>query len=396
MFLPLGDAPNPGSRPWVTYALIALNVAVFVLVTLPLSVERPSASDPAVAAYLRAIADQLPPRVSLEEVYRQLTRYDLFVFANGYRPADPSLVTLGQSMFLHSGFAHLFGNMLFLWIYGDNVEHRLGGVPYLAWYLTTGAAATLFHSAFNSASNVPLIGASGAISGVLGFYFLWFPHNVVRVWVFLFPFVMNVIQVPARIVLGFYLLLDNLLPFLLTSGAGGGVAYGAHIGGFVAGLGIAWVTDLGATRSRPTGFSGERRSDRADGVTVRDLVRQALGDRRYEDAARRYFAYPAETTRRWLSPAESLDLARWLDANGHEAAALTLYQRQLRDFPAGPGAAEAHLGAGLLQLQRFRQPTAAYQHFVDALDLGGDPTTVAAARDILDRMSVTYRMRAGR
>ena len=104
-------------------------------------------------------------------------------------------------MFLHGGFMHLFGNMLFLWIYGDNVEKRLGMIPFVLWYLATGAAATLFHAAVFSTSDVPLVGASGAISGVLGFYFVWFPRNTVRVLLFLPPFIMQVIQIPARIVL---------------------------------------------------------------------------------------------------------------------------------------------------------------------------------------------------
>ena len=100
---------------------------------------------------------------------------------------------------------HLFGNMLFLWIYGDNVEYRLGRLAFLLWYLATGVAATLFFAVFALDSTVPLVGASGAISGVLGFYFLWFPRNTVRLFVFLFPFFMNVVAVPARIVLGVYL-----------------------------------------------------------------------------------------------------------------------------------------------------------------------------------------------
>ena len=105
-------------------------------------------------------------------------------------------------MFLHAGFLHLFGNMLFLWIYGDNVEHRLGHVPYLFWYLATGVAATLFHMLGASGSQIPLVGASGAISGMLGFYFVWFPRNQVRLLWLLPPFVMQVFEVPARLVLG--------------------------------------------------------------------------------------------------------------------------------------------------------------------------------------------------
>src|SRR5262249_26997435 len=162
-------------------------------------------------------------------------------------------------MFLHAGFLHLFGNMLFLWIYGDNVEHRLGSVRYLCWYLGTGIAATLFHMLGAPGSQLPLVGASGAIPGILGFYFVWFPRTRVRLLWLLPPFVMQVFEVPARIVLGIYLVLDNLLPYLIVSGDAG-VAHGAHIGGFLAGLAAAWV--MGRRQV------GVRAEDFADGPTV--------------------------------------------------------------------------------------------------------------------------------
>ena len=242
MFFPLGDEPNPRGIPWVTYGLIAVNAAVYFLISLPLSLGRPDAGNPLLLEYVQVLLETLPQdRLIASDVLQQLSAYDLFVFDHGFRPADPAPMALLTSMFLHAGFAHLAGNMLFLWIYGDNVEHRLGPVLYLAAYLVTGVAATLFHTVFDPGSALPLVGASGAISGVLGFYFVWFPHNRVRLWVFLFPFFMNVITLPARIVLGFYLVFSNLMPFLISQGMpGGGVAYGAHIGGFLGGLGWAW------------------------------------------------------------------------------------------------------------------------------------------------------------
>src|SRR5690606_30537250 len=120
-------------------------------------------------------------------------------------------------MFLHASFLHLFGNMLFLWIYGDNVEHQLGHGRFLIAYLATGAAAVAFHMIGAAGSAVPMVGASGAISGALGFYFVFFPRNRVRLAWFLPPFLFQVFEVPARIVLGFYIVLDNLLPYLLTT-----------------------------------------------------------------------------------------------------------------------------------------------------------------------------------
>lgn len=240
MLLPISDHPNPRGVPWMTAALVAANVLVFALVTLPMAAQRPDPQDPLLYAYLRAIADTLPPGVALLDVARQTTLYDLFVFQFGFRPAAMSVLTLFTSMFLHGSLLHIAGNMLFLWIYGNNVEHRLGPVGFLAWYLLAGIAATAFQSAFNLGSQIPLIGASGAISGVLGFYFVWFPGHTVRMFAFLFPFFVGTLYVPARIVLAIYLLVDNLLPFLVATGAGG-IAHGAHIGGFVAGLAAALV-----------------------------------------------------------------------------------------------------------------------------------------------------------
>src|SRR5262245_20529407 len=223
MVLPIGDAPNPRGTPIVTYLLIVVNVAVYVLVTLPLSAVRPDPGDPLVVEYVNAVSRALAGRVSVEDLLANLTAYDLFVFQWGFRPAAPGVVPAFASMFLHAGFLRLFGNMLFLWIYGDNVEHRLGRVRYLVGYLAAGLAAIGFQTLASPDSPIPMIGASGAISGVLGFYFVWFPHNQVRLLWFLPPFMMNVFEVRARLVLGLYLVMDNLLPFLVTR-SGPGVA----------------------------------------------------------------------------------------------------------------------------------------------------------------------------
>ncbi len=238
--VPLGDAPNPPGIPFVTYALVAANVAVYLLVTLPLEATLPRANDPVLREYIRAVSEAVP-HISRTELLQRTSAYDLFVFTHGFRPAAPHIPDLFYSMFLHAGFAHLFGNMLFLWIYGDNVEYRLGRLRYLLAYLGGGICAVLFYWIFASGSRLPLIGASGAISGVLGFYFVWFPGNRIRL-LLMFPFFGQVL-VPARVVLTMYLVVDNLLPFLFTGGNAGGVAHGAHIGGFVAGLAGARLAD---------------------------------------------------------------------------------------------------------------------------------------------------------
>lgn len=246
MFIPIGDSPNPRKTPWVTWTLIAVNVGVFLLL-LPLHYQQADPSSQAAQAYAWVLQEERG--VSGMAVLRQLSAYDALVFAYGFKPAAPSLLDLLTGMFLHGGWMHLFGNMLFLYIYGDNVEARLGRVGFLAAYVGTGLAAGLGDGLLRLGSAIPSVGASGAISGVLGFYFIWFPRNQVRVLVFAFPFLVTVVELSARLVLGFYLVVDNLLPLFLAGGAGG-IAYGAHIGGFVAAAGLAWAHER-RRRARP-------------------------------------------------------------------------------------------------------------------------------------------------
>ena len=400
MFLPLGDEPNPRAVPVVTYTLIGINVAVFLFVTLPLSAVRPALDDPALFEYLNAIRPQLPSRMDAERLLMQVSAYDLVVFSYGFRPADPGVIALLTSLFLHGGFMHLAGNMLFLWIYGDNVEYRLGPARYLVAYLGTGFLATLSHAVLDFGSVLPMVGASGAISGVLGFYFIWFPRNRVRLWIMLFPFFMNVIYAPARLVLGMYLIVDNLLPFLVTRGAGGGVAYGAHIGGFLGGLAYAWWSERREVQRRPRDFDPDPDPDPdpaepafdADPSSVRG-VRQSIAAGEHGRAAAEYFRLSAARTVRLLMPGDSINFGRWLANNGHPDAALVVYQRHLRDYPLGPYAAEAHLGAGLVQLHARNQPTAAYQHLVAVLDADPHPDTEGYARRALLEIAARQKFR---
>ena len=389
MFLPIGDAPNPKGVPFVTYALIAANVAAFLLLNVPLGSRQADVNDPAFREYVEVMTRELSGRADVSQLVAQTSAYDLFSFEHGYRPNAPQLTDLLSCMFLHGGFMHLFGNMLFLWIYGDNVERRLGAVPFLLWYLLTGVAATLTHALVFSSSDVPLVGASGAISGVLGFYFIWFPRNAVRMLAFLPPFLMQVFEIPARYVLGMYLLFDNLVPFLLAGE--GGVAHGAHIGGFIVGGIAAWVMDRRGAAARPSEIAAP-----AAAATGPDAVRDALADGRHADAARAYFALPPSAARDVLSAGPAVDLATWLRANDHADAALTLLRRVVREAPRGPGAAEAHALAGMILLEDLGQPTAAYQHLRAALDTGPRPETAVVVRQELAAIEGLQKRRIGR
>lgn len=159
-----------------------------------------------------------------------------FVPARFLESPGANVVTLFTSMFMHGGWMHLIGNMLYLWIFGDNIESHFGHIWFIGFYLISGVAATFSQLMISMNSDVPLLGASGAIAGVLGAYLLLFPKHKVRVLMG-----RRVIQTPALIVIGFWFLLQvfsSFLSFTETSGSGG-VAYLAHVGGFVAGLLLA-------------------------------------------------------------------------------------------------------------------------------------------------------------
>ena len=146
----------------------------------------------------------------------------------------PAELTIFTSMFLHGGFLHLAGNMLYLWIFGNNIEDALGKVRFLIFYFLCGIVAAFGQIMQDPDSTIPMVGASGAISGVLGAYLLLFPHARVLVLVPM-GFFMQMMKIPAGLVLGLWFVLQ-LVSSALTSSAGGGVAWFAHIGGFVAGL----------------------------------------------------------------------------------------------------------------------------------------------------------------
>ena len=388
MLIPIGDAPNPKGIPFVTYTLIAVNVAVYLFVNLPLDSRPADRSDPEFREYVEVMARELQDRIDVRQLVAQASEYDLFSFEHGYRPAAPRVSALFTCMFLHGGFVHLFGNMLFLWIFGDNVERRIGGFAYLFWYLATGVVATLFHSLVFSSSEIPVVGASGAISGILGFYFVWFPRNSVRVLVVV-PFLFPVFEIPARWVLGFYLVVDNLLPFLFAGESG--VANGAHIGGFIAGGLVAWMMDRRGLAARPVDIEGPETPPIGAGA-----VRAALAEGRTAEAARAYFALPPQAARGALSTAEAVELASWLRGGGHSDAALLLLRRVIRDVPQGEGLAEVYALAGTILLEDLREPAAAYQYLLTALDLGPRPETAVGVRRGLVTIEELQKRQVGR
>jgi membrane associated rhomboid family serine protease len=233
MVLPLGDLEKTRIVPLATYALIALNVVMYLL-----QLDREVSFTTALAATPFEITHQIDikhpfilPQPGVESLPRQ--------HQVPHAPAAvPILFTLVTSLFLHGSPLHLAGNMLFLWIFGDNVEEVLGTIRYLLVYVACGVMGTLVQIAANPDSMVPTLGASGAIAGVMGAYVVWFPHNQVRVLVFRFITVL-----PAVMVIGFWILLQIWLGYgsIGQLGEVGGVAYLAHVGGAATGIFVAFV-----------------------------------------------------------------------------------------------------------------------------------------------------------
>jgi membrane associated rhomboid family serine protease len=217
--LPIGDDDSARRTvPWVTYGLIVLNALFFIL---------------------------------------ELMSGDSFIGTWAFVPsrflANPlgDISTLFSSMFMHAGWVHLGGNMLYLWIFGDNVEDRFGHIPYIIFYLLCGLAATFAQLAFNTGSDLPNLGASGAIAGVLGAYILLFPQGKIRVLQG-----QQVVQVPALIVIGLWIVLQffSEIGSISDTADTGGVAYMAHIGGFLAGFLLTFLF-RGSGRAQLTGGS---------------------------------------------------------------------------------------------------------------------------------------------
>jgi membrane associated rhomboid family serine protease len=166
-----------------------------------------------------------------------------FVATYALVPAWFAVPTLFTSQFLHAGWMHIIGNMLYLWIFGDNVEDRLGHFRYLLFYLGAGAVAAILQVLFNPFSSVPMLGASGAIAGVMGAYFVLYPQSRVLTAIFLVIF-FDVVEIPAVFFLGIWFLMQLLSgvgSLGVSNAASGGTAFWAHVGGFVVGVAIGLV-----------------------------------------------------------------------------------------------------------------------------------------------------------
>jgi membrane associated rhomboid family serine protease len=204
--IPIKDSARSYSTPWVTISLIVANVAAFLF------------------------------QLSLDP----FTRND-FIHIFGFVPESNSWFSLFTSMFLHGGWAHLLGNMLFLWVFGDNIEDILGHFKFIAFYLVCGVAAAYGQYLLDPDSRIPMVGASGAISGIMGAYMVKFPHS--RIVMLFFALFVFTFEVPAWLMLvyWFFIQLVSGAGSIAEAGSRGGTAFFAHVGGFVAGAALIFL-----------------------------------------------------------------------------------------------------------------------------------------------------------
>lgn len=235
---PVGD-DNQGRSvvPFVTYALIAINFLVFIFLQIP--------SDAFTYAF-----SVVPREITQNEDIVGTLRIGQGAIQLGPGP-QPVQLTILSAMFMHGSWMHLLGNMLYLWIFGDNVEDAMGHVKFLIFYLLCGVIATFAHIWSGPNSLIPSLGASGAIAGVLGAYLVLFPTRRVKV----FMWYAGLVYMPAIIVIGLWIglqLLNGFGSIAVTDEASGGVAYWAHVGGAVAGLILVWLfRNKNYTRYKP-------------------------------------------------------------------------------------------------------------------------------------------------
>lgn len=238
---PIGDDNRGRMRtPVVNWAIIAINILVFLLL------QQLGAND-AFSYAFSLVPLEITMGTDLTGV--QVVRDSFGNVGEVMHYPTPLSVYFNflSSMFMHGSIMHIFGNMMFLFVFGDNLEDLLGHIRYLAFYLVCGVAAAAAQIVMDTQSIIPMLGASGAISGVLGGYLLLFPRNEVRAIVFNF-----LTTVPAYVALGLWIVYQMVLGYLTSAGTGG-VAYAAHIGGFFAGLALIKIFALGRSRQSFTG-----------------------------------------------------------------------------------------------------------------------------------------------
>lgn len=388
MLFPLGDDNPTRNRPYVTWLLIAVNVAVFVAFNLQMSDE--------------ALAE--------------------WTFAWGYDVADPFSRQLLTSMFMHGGIGHLLGNMWVLWIMGDNVEDKLGGARYLLLYLLGGCAAGLAYVVVARVAGTspqileqlgrepPLVGASGAIAAIMGMYLVFFPEARIRLLLWWF-FLVRIIPVRAKWFIGLTLLFDLVTSAMSRSAATGGVATMAHVGGGVFGIlaalalkrsvggsgeGDAWDVHTGFAkrpgaddrqwsdaRLPPAPRMAPEETDELASSELERTISHLVRNGQVRQAIDVYPAYVAMAREQPLPPDVQIEIAHELYRQWLPKEAVPAYLRYLATDPGGDDAPEAKFRLGVLYARGLGRADEAAKWLAEAAREHPDPRIAAAARDLL-------------
>ncbi len=255
MLFPISDDDRHLDGPaWATIVLLVANVLVFVY----------QMSEPAFTYGWSVVPEEITTGQDLVNSQpipgpeTQIRSAQDIPQRPGPGPAPLIYLTVFSAMFMHGGFGHIAGNMLYLWIFGDNVEHRFGTAKFVLFYLVSGIVATVTQILMDPDGLVPNLGASGAIAGVLGAYLVLFPRNRVNA-----VFIIRIVTVPAVVVLGLWIVLQfvNQWGAIGVTEETGGVAYGAHIGGFLAGMALALALRMTGTREQSSRLSRSMATD---------------------------------------------------------------------------------------------------------------------------------------
>jgi membrane associated rhomboid family serine protease len=390
VIFPIGDENPSGRKPYVTYGLIAANAAVFMVAN---------------GWPFHGLGGDLPRGVALS--------LGLVPAKVGDHP-----LTFLSCMFLHGDLFHILGNMVFLWIVGDNVEDKLGRLPFLGFYLMSGVLSSVTYLLYAGDPRVPLVGASGAISGVLGCYLVFFPRAHIKLF-YWFYFFVGTFLIEARWFLGFWIA-QNLFMWLVTSNQYvSGVAYAAHAGGFAVGVVVGALLKGRLRRSgrltradRLTGFAGaadpvgrpEMAAPRAEPVRefvdprvetrrssngffgLEEAIVSMVSEERMDAAIERYGEYLRMPHAKPLPSWAQIEIAAELFRRSDFEEALKAYRRYLALYPQGADAPEAKFRLGIILARHRREYFRAREYLLQARLEHPDPEIREHARVELERI----------
>lgn len=356
LVIPIGDE-NPTRRfAFFNYAFIAISIFVWLFINF---------------------------RQNFEEI----------VFLYGFIPGDISVDRLAAHMFMHVNFFHLAGNMLYLWIVGDNVEDVLGHFWFIVFYMTSGLAAAFTQTLIAPYHNMPMIGASGAIAGIIGFYLVFFPWRKIKFfyWIYLAAGTFTMTAVWTILMwFGMQLLYVALLP---SSGSGGGIAFWAHIGGFVYGVAVAGVCRLGmSVNESKTVDSIQGRPVMVEPVEVgaaggpNEILAKDLGNNHEAVFIHRYLNFTRMYGERQIEPQYHVKAGEIFVKSENLDRAVSVFENYLRAYPRDKSAPKVRYTLALIYMYHVNNPYKGIHYLTQAVQYPGEGYNVEEAKALLEEL----------